>query len=200
MGQYSQDLSVSSGLDELARWVVWAGREASLMQAEGDSHEKAARYNLDQFWKAKAAMFGVAGDLQQDLIKLDMWAHRYWGILENRLVYLTSDPEKRYGYGQQSTAANARAAVLAKMLKQPGAARLVKNAETMKVENSTVAEWANKNMPSTSYWDALADQFKTATGSLGLFGIPWWAYAAGGVALLLVLMPSPPRMTIGRNK
>lgn len=73
----------NAGVEEAAKWLQWA-------IFGGTSADKApvVRYNLDQFWKAKAAAYPVQSALgREQLEQLDVLAHGVWSALETGAIF-----------------------------------------------------------------------------------------------------------------
>lgn len=189
---------VSSTLTEAGHWVQYAEYSEGLVEAEGDENEQNTRYNLQQWWAAKADLYPTASPaIQADLNTLDMWAHRWWGQLESKLAVLSAgDEAKVQAYSAAATEAYTKSAALAEIIQNQ---RMTKSATNQAADASTIPAWVKQNIPDTTFTKALVDQFKTSAGTLGLFGLPWWVYAAGGVLLLVLLKPPTPGVTIGRR-
>lgn len=78
-----KDSPASTDVEDVAKWLQWA-----LTGATDPDQEKAVRYNLDQFWKAKASVYYSQSPIgKQQLEKLDTLAHGIWQALESREVY-----------------------------------------------------------------------------------------------------------------
>jgi hypothetical protein len=166
---------------------------------ENSENVKNTRYNLAQWWDAKAFLYPSSNAaIQRDLNILDMWAHRWWGQLEQKLaVFSAGDSAKVSDYSKKSEEAYAKSAALAEIVNNQ---RMERSANERKNDAAALPDWLGKNMPDDSFWKALRDQFKTPSGSLGLFGIPWWAYAAAGTLLLVVLLKPPaPSVSVSRK-
>lgn len=188
-------------VEAAAKWVQWA--QAGI-QAGALEHEADIRYNLDQWWKAKAPAYAAgSGKDRADLDRLDTYAYGIWNALEAGKVAGSSPSYWDYfrAYIGGGVPANPD------MYKAASAAALA--AQGMQ----TMAKTTAAESPSTS-------AFGTAMAALGAkfqaeipgnvsasqagwkqegklpspLGIPLWGWALGVLALgVVIYAPSPRR-------
>ena len=183
---YAETFGVPASLESAAKWVSWAQDQAAAnFRAAGDAGERATRYNLTQFWNEKAARWPAAGPLDREgLEKLDSFAHSILGRLEAQLAVLADlGSAERTAHGALATEYQAKAQQHAQAA---NALRLTRSAGNQLVDARNVVNWANKNVPDDRYSTAFKD---AATGAVGGFlGVPLWAWAVGGLGLVLLLV------------
>lgn len=192
---------VDSSLSEAGKWVQWAEyAEGLVSQGDDENSEnvKNTRYNLSQWWAEKAALYPSASEARQrDLNILDMWAHRWWAQLEQKLaVFSAGNQALVEAYSQKAAAVFSKASALSMIIDNP---RMTRSAENKVADARNLPAYV-ATFPEDNFLKALKDQFKTPSGGFGLFGIPWWAYAAGAAVLLLLLMPRAPQISVGGKR
>lgn len=176
-------------VEAAATWVQWAQAGIAAGAAENES---TIRYNLDQFWRAKAAAYPNEDSYgQAQLDRLDVFAHGFWQALETGKTFSTSPSFwqffKSYYFGgtperPEAAAAAANAAAAAAKLKDAS----TQAGGTFGTGMNTLANQWQANVPAELN-AANANWKQTGVTPLG---IPLWAWIAGAAALaLLVFMP-----------
>lgn len=179
----------SAAVENAAQWVQWVQAGILAGAAENDA---TIRYNLDQFWKLKAAAYGSEDQTgQSQLDRLDTFAHGYWEALEAGKIYSSSpaywDYWKKFWFGGTPDRPEAMTAAT-----QAAAAAAGQQASAQRVGGafgagmSTYAQNSAANIPNELTSSNLAWKQK----GLEPLGIPMWAWIAGAVAIgLIYFMP-----------
>lgn len=171
-------------IEDGARFVQWAVYAMTQGAAENDAK---IRYNLDQFWKLKAAHYGGSSALERgQWDKLDGLAHGAWNALETGKIYSAmpsygsylratviggspARPEAITAASAATTAAQ-RAAQLAQQAQQPAMATYYTNTAASTRAHVAAAE---------SLWNQAGMEF---------LGVPAWAWIAGAVGLGILII------------
>lgn len=181
--------NASAAVENAAQWVQWA--QAGI-QGGATENEATIRYNLDQFWKLKNAVYGTEDAItDSQLDRLDTFAHGFWQALETGKIYSASptywDYWKKFWFGGTPDRPEAMAAAT-----QAAAAAAGQQAAAQRVGGAfgtgmaTLAKNNAANIPSEL---AGSGQLWNQKGVAPL-GIPLWAWIAGAVALgVLIFIP-----------
>ena len=188
---YSETFGIqnpSAEVELCAQWVQWAN--TGIMNGASDN-ETDIRWNLTQFWNEKAAAYsGEDQQGQQNLDRLDTYAHSIWNALETGKIYSASPGYwsywKAYLFGgtpsNPSAYAAASAAAAASAGEQKAAAA---TGGAFGANVSTLAAGQAAALPTIL---AGSQGFWTQAGVLpSPLGIPLWAWAVGAVGLYLVV-------------
>jgi hypothetical protein len=184
----------SPAVEAAARWVQWA--QAGLMAGAAEN-DPTIRYNLNQFWTAKAAAYPTSSQTDQtNLDRLDVWAHGIWSALETGKIYSAApgywDFWKSWFTGgtpvNPDSMAAASAAAAANAGQAAAATRVTTNAPTLASFGTTMAALAAQNTANIPQNQASAANLWKQPGVPGVIpSIPTWAWiaAAAGVVILL---------------
>lgn len=183
--------SASDAVEAAAQWVQWA---QSGILAGAIENEASIRYNLGQFWNAKAAAYGTEDEVTDgQLDRLDTFAHGLWNALETAKT-VASPPSywsfwKSYIGGgtpdrpeaiQAATAAAVAAAGQEAAAKRTAAQDPAFSRGMTTLAQANAANAANDLRAANGLW--------TQSGILpSPLGIPLWAWAVGALGLWLVL-------------
>jgi hypothetical protein len=184
----SGNASEDAIIEIAAKWVQWA---ASGVMAGASSHDAEIRYNLDQFWKYKAANYyslGQAG--RQKLETLDTWAHGYWAALETGKQ--VSAPASLYQMVKGAVTGEAPvrsgAEIATANLKTAGAGMSASGTAAGTAQGVALAKLGTQ-------WASTADAGKTQADdvwkkmmSLGPLGVPWLVWGIAGVVGVGLIM------------
>jgi len=181
-----QGSASSAAIEDAARWVQWA--QDQMLQGAAN-HEDNIRYNLDQFWQAKAAdYYSEPAEGQNQLDKLDVIAHGLWEALETSKIYSSSpsywDYWKKFWAGgtpdRPNAQAAAQAATAADQAAQKAAAQAGGQTAAAFVPFFQSAETNVQNdvNQANQLW-------KEAGVSIG--GIPLWVWAVVGIGAVVWL-------------
>lgn len=145
---------------------------------------------LDLFWKAKAAAWTSDPSTQQQLTLMDAEAHSLWARMEDSLALMadTNSPERAQ---HAATAAQAWAKVAALKAQAGASAGTVSMYQSLAASSAAAPQWMNQQIIDASYGAAFKAQAEKVAGSVfggSFFGIPVWAWAAGGGLLLLAVL------------
>jgi hypothetical protein len=170
---------VVSPLEDAAHWVQWAESGVTSNSIGWAQKNSDVRYNLGQFWAAKNERYQ---DAPTGWDQLDYRAHKAWAALAELGMVADNPPaQARYHDEAQKAYAGAMAAADRLGLDSSG---LQKNAQAAGVWFQT----AQKNGVDDSMRAAVqqrADELMQDVNTL--LGLPWWAWAAGGLALVWLL-------------
>lgn len=188
MGYWSslgfKDAAASPAVESAAKWVQWAQYGAP------DKDQSASvRYNLGQFWTAKAAAYPTAlPDARAQLEKLDALAHGIWYAIESGEVYRQGPNFGAWlinrAFGTSLGMGDRDAAAARADAAKAGAA-----AASQRVGGSwgaSMTDYFTARTPSGAQLAAGASSIDNPKGPLGL---PWlvWGAAAAIVAGALLL-------------
>ena len=177
----------SAAVENAAQWVQWV--QAGI-NAGATENESAIRYNLDQFWKAKAAAYpGESEAGRTQLERLDTWAQGFWQALETGKIYSATPSYwsfwKKYWTGgtpdRPEAIAAATTAATAAVRGQEAAKRAGGN---FGLDMSNLASRTSANLTSE------LEQAGTLWNQKGIapLGIPIWAWIAGAAALGILFL------------
>lgn len=170
--------AVSPAVEDAARWVQWA--QASVME------EAKSRYNLDQFWKAKASAYPNEGaDGRAQLEKLDVLAHATWSALEQKKS-VTASPDILPGL---------LSALIGTTPNRPGADQAAKQAmiaaQGAQAASRRLGGWGGQ-IGAVSLAGARITPQEGAKAwkmpSTDFLGVPLWAWLVGGGVIGLALV------------
>lgn len=169
----------SAAVEDAARWVQWA--QAGIMD------DQKTRYNLGEFWKAKASAYpNETAEGKAQLEKLDVLAHGIWSAIEQKKS-VTEAP---------SFLSSLASTVLGLQVKRPAEADLAAKRAAIAAQGSVAASrriggWgsgigtAATNTASTTK----AEGDKAWSGMQSeIMGIPTWAWLVGGGLLAAALL------------
>jgi len=169
----------SPAVEDAARWVQWA--QAGILD------DAKTRYNLDRFWKAKAAAYNsesITG--RQQLEKLDVLAHSVWQALEEKKAVTAAPPFLAALASSILGGTPARPAAAA-----PAAAARTASAGVVAASRRVGAEWGT----GFEQYSQTAARSVQATGDAAwkapggeFLGVPVWAWLAGAGALAVVFL------------
>lgn len=182
-------LGASPAVENAAKWVQWV---QSGLTSGATENEAAIRYNLDQFWRAKAAAYpGEDETGRAQLERLDTFAQGFWNALETGKIYSSSPSYwsfwKKFWMGgapdrPEAISAATNAAEAATM--QEAAAK--RAGGTFGANMATYAQQSKANIPQ----DLAASAGLWKQAGVAPLGVPMWAWLAGAAALgVLLLMP-----------
>lgn len=188
---YAETLGIpnpSPAIETAATWVQW-----SLVGVQdGANREQEVRYNLDQFWKVKAAYYPNASNEERgQLERLDTFAHGVWDALETGNMFRSTPSYweflKSAWFGgtpvNKDQIALAAAAARAQEGQRQAATRASAAATTQTAFGAGLARLATQNQQNLPGQLAQAQRQWSQPGI-----IPSWAWImAAGVALLLIL-------------
>jgi hypothetical protein len=187
----------SAAVEAAAKWVQWAQTGLLSGAAENDA---TIRYNLNQFWTAKAAAYPVATlSDQANLDRLDTWVHGIWSALETGKIYASSPTYwqfwKSYLTGgtpiNPDTIAAATAAAAANAGQQAAAQRVSAESPAQSNFGAAMAKLAVQNTANIPQDVASARAMWTQPG-ISPLGIPLLGWAALGI-IGIILVASPRR-------
>lgn len=170
--------AASPAVEDAARWVQWA--QASIME------DAKSRYNLDQFWKAKASAYPSEGaEGRAQLEKLDVLAHATWSALEQKKS-VTASPDILPGL---------LSALVGTTPDRPGADLAAKRA-TLAAQGAQAASRRIGGWGSQIGISAMAGARATPQEgakawkmtSTDFMGVPLWAWLVGGGVIGLALV------------
>lgn len=177
LGDESSDMV--DAYEQGAKFVQWAEYAATDPVIKWATKQANTTYNLQKFWDLKSAHYE---DDPNSWDELDLRAQKAWAALSNVGLVMDNPPaQDRYAKDAATATANAKEIAL-RLGKAKDAALLDKRA----AENAVWAKYAKEHGVDDSYKTALlqsAHDFMSA----GAFGIPWWGWALGGVAVLLMV-------------
>lgn len=191
----------SSAVEAAAKWVQWA--QAGIL-AGALEHESDIRYNLNQWWTAKAQAYpaGTSKD-QADLDRLDTYAYGLWNALETGKVAGSApaywDYFRAYIGGGIPANPDLYKAASAAALSARGIQTMAKTTAAEPVSNSafgTAMAALGKGFEAQVPGDvASANAFWEQKGKIpSPLGIPLWGWALGLLALgMVIYAPSPRR-------
>lgn len=189
--------SPTPDIEAAAKWIQWAqaGISAGAIENEG-----AIRYNLDQFWRAKAAAYPSSSQTDRaNLERLDTFAQGLWGALETGKIYASSpsywDFWRSYiggGVPSNPDAYKAASAAAAAAEGQKAAAqRAAAASPTMANFGTAMANLATQNKANIPQDIAGSQAFWKQPGVAPL-GIPLVGWVALG-ALAVIVIATPTR-------
>lgn len=168
--------ALSQGIEEAAKLVQWA---QYAIQQGASENEQAIRYNLDQFWKQKAALYNLEsteGRIQLDM--LDARAHGVWDALESGKIFSAS-PSYAAFYAKQLTGGTpARPDAEAAAQRAKAAALGAAAAATRAYQPSVSAAFTRRAALTSSDLSQSTGLWKQDAKTL--LGIPIWAWLVGG--------------------
>lgn len=178
----------SAAVENAAQWVQWV--QSGLM-AGATENESAIRYNLDQFWKAKAAAYpGEDETGRAQLERLDTFAQGFWNALETGKIYSSSPSYwsfwKKFWTGgtpDRPEAISAATSAAEAATQQEAAANRTGGAFGQGM--ATYAQNAAANIPQNL---ASSNAMWKQTGALNPLGVPAWAWIAGAAALAILFL------------
>lgn len=167
----------SAAVEDAARWVQWA-------QA-GITDEQKTRYNLDQFWKAKAAAYSnESAEGRAQLEKLDVIAHSVWSALEGKTAIQTPP-----GF-----LSNLASVLIGTTPARPEADLAIKRAK-LAVQSGAAASrriggWGSGIVSSSEKGIESSAALSSSVwkSNAEFLGVPIWAWIAGGGMLGLALL------------
>ena len=182
----------SPAVEDAAKWVQWAQAGIMAGAAENDA---TIRYNLNQFWTAKAAAYQTAspGD-RANLDRLDVWAHGYWSALETGKIYSASPNywnfwKSWWAGGTPSnpdSIAAATAAAAANAGQIASAQQVAAEAPAAGTFAAAMTALATRNTAQIPANQASAAALWTQPG-INPLGVPLWAWGLGAAALIVLI-------------
>lgn len=190
----------SAGVEGLAKWIQWAmtgvlsdvSGSSAYVADNGEVHmasnEDLIRYNLRQFWDAKASVLSSAGsdEEKRQIYRLDAMSHgilnavdsgkltsaspTYWAFW--RAWWVGGAPDRPQ---TEAIAEEARQAAL-------DAAEASSDAglPTMAEAYRQIAANVDQNLIDSNQW-------WSQPGALNVAGVPWWAWVAGAAAAFYLI-------------
>jgi hypothetical protein len=192
---YAETLGIqnpSPAVEEASKWVQW-----SLAGVQyGAEKEDQTRYNLDQFWKAKAAAYPTASAEEQgQLERLDTLAHGVWDALETGKMYRSTpgywDYLKAYAFSgvplNQGAIEAAQQAAKAQAGELAAAQRAAAASPAQVSFGAGLSRLATQNQANLPSQLAQAQRQWKQPG-MDLLGVPIWAWIAGAATIGLLLI------------
>jgi len=185
----------SAAVESAAQWVQWV--QSGLMSGAAEN-EATIRYNLDQFWRAKAAAYpNEDGAGQAQLDRLDSFAYAYWNALETGKTYSASPTYWEYykksmlqALGMSVTPDRPEAITAAANAAAAAAGMQASAQRTNNTAFSSGVSTLGKTWESNAPKDLSASNQLWAMKGNDLLGIPIWAWIAGAAALgFMILAP-----------
>lgn len=181
-----------SEVDGLANAADDAARAVSQIRSFGGADEAAARGRLGYFWNLKAQTYsGLSASGQFYSNKLDIWVKNLWSRMAQTLSFMAAkaDDSAQARYASEAQQASAAAQALVDSTNQQGS-RLAASVANTSSEAKNIKAYGDANAVDARYSTAFMDQAKKVA-TTPLFGIPLWVWAAGGLALILLLEAGP---------
>ena len=164
--------------EQFVQWAETGAGTAGNALSWGDRSGQ-VRYNLSQFWSLKGDHYS---EDEEAWDKLDLRAHRAWAWLAE-MGMVADNPPAQAKYQTEAQQAYAKAAEIAE--------RLDLNSEIYRMNAKHSADFyaqAQRGGVDDRMVTAFKDRISTLVDTASsLLGIPWWAWALGGVALLWTL-------------
>lgn len=180
-------------VDELAKYIQWAqtgilagGNQTGIFGGISDN-ESAIRFNLNSFWSEKGAAWASASkEEQDDMVRLDIYAHGLLEALDQGKVYSSSPSYWEYWrtYVFGGTPRNPDSVEAAKEGFQAAKDASKAAATVGQTDLASFYSQTAKNIK-TSVGDA-AKQWDQGSG-MDFMGIPLWAWGLGIGAGILFL-------------
>jgi len=175
----------SMAVEDAAKFVQWA--QYAILQGASENEAK-VRYNLDAFWKAKAAAYGSqSAEGKTQLDRLDATAHGIWNALETGKIYSASPSYgdfylKNVITGGTPARPDADAAAVRARAAAIGAA-----AASVRANQPSLSAYYTRTAAAIPQHQATASGLWEQEGKT-LLGIPIWAWLAGaGILAVLIL-------------
>jgi hypothetical protein len=186
---YAELFQAPATLEEPARWLQWAQAASQGTVTPGSDAEKNTRYNLDQFWKALAAVPQTTQAERDAAARMNWWAYATWQALTDKLQWSTNDTSQAAAYAAESAQAAAKKA----QLQVPSLNQMNYTAASQRdiLNAASNTAQAKAQFLDASYGTAFKDSAANLINQ-PIFGIPAWAWGLGAVALV-VLVAVPRR-------
>lgn len=177
----------SDVIENAAKWVQWA--QAGIM-AGATANDAAIRYNLNQFWTAKAAAYPIATPTDRSYLeRLDTFAYGYWNALETAKIYASSPAYWSFLNSYIMGGMPIRGDVIAAASNAATAAGGMEQAAIRANQGAFTAGMTTyaQNQARNVALDVSASGQLWKQDGLSPLGIPLWAWIAGGIGLVLLV-------------
>jgi hypothetical protein len=184
--------NASAPIESAAMYLQWVQSEILNSATDNDS---VIRYNLNQFWQAKADYYPIADQNERAMLdRLDSYAYGFWNALETAKIY-TSSPSywdfwKKFWIGGTPDRPEAMQAATAAAAAAEGQKNAAQRAAEENPKNNSFAAGftalAKANVAAAPKDLAQATGIWSQTGMEPL-GIPLWTWGIGAAALVLLL-------------
>jgi hypothetical protein len=175
----------SSAVEEAAKLVQWA---SYALQQGASANEAKIRYNLDAFWKAKAAAYGSqTPEGKTQLEKLDAMAHGIWNALESGKIYSASPGYLDFYLKNVITGGTPARPEADAAAQRARAAATAAAAASVRASQPALANYYSRTAAAVPQHQKAAAGLWEQTGKEWL-GIPVWAWLVGGGILAASLL------------
>jgi hypothetical protein len=190
---YAEQFNIQNPSDlveSAAKWVQWA----MVGSLAGGSKEAEVRYNLNQFWQTKAAVYNTANALDRgNLERLDVMAHGIWDALETGKIFSSAPDFMDYltayalgGTPLRSGAIQAAAADSQAIAGQKAAAQRAAAFPGQATFSTVFTQYADQNARNLPGVVSSADSIWKQAG-VNFLGVPLWAWGLGAAGLVILI-------------